>query len=305
MYFIYGSESYLISNEEKRIKTKIGIEPIVFDETSTVSEIIQEIATINMFYEDKLIIIRNGECFKKDEESQTILNIIKNGIEGVQIIFVLNQSKPKTSNPLISFLLSNSITKQFEEITEKQIQPTVKNMIESKGGQISSKALMILSIKLPTDLMIINNEVDKLIMHSLEITEEMVENSVADYTTDNYFALANAIMEKDNTKVFRSYNQRKANGDDPHLLIGQIASVLLLTHKISHYSKQGMSSKEISDKTKIHLFRIKKSKEFSLKMADQELRDLIIKLSILDTDIKTGKIEAGIGLDKFLLEFVK
>ncbi|MCP4337229.1 MAG: DNA polymerase III subunit delta [Mycoplasma sp.] len=305
MYFIYGTEDYLISNEEKRIVNKIGQKPIIFDELSSINEILQEIMTVNLFANKKLIIIRNGDLFSNDEDSKKVVKLLEKGLDGITLVFILNEEKPKVKNPLISYLMSNSNTKQIQNIKSKDIIKIIQNMFEDKNVKITTKALILLSKKLPNNLMIINNEINKLILRNKEIDIKDIEESISDYTSDDFFAFTNAILNKDKEAIFSSYNERIIEGDDPQLLIGQISSILLLINKLIKYLEENLSLKEISEKTKIHIFRLKKANELLQKIPEKDIKQLIKKLSDLDVDIKKGNIDSKIGLEKFLLDFIK
>ncbi|CAM9145728.1 DNA polymerase III subunit delta [Mycoplasma marinum] len=305
MYFIYGEESFLINNEEKRIIAKLGIDPITFDETSTINDIIMELNTIPMFDFAKVIVLRDVSAFSKLDEAKKLLEIIKKIDRTIKILFISHSGKPKATNPLIKYLMSTAKTEKFDKLKSSKIIDTIKIIVQSKGGTITMKACIALASKVPNDLRIINNEIDKLLLQNMIVDVEMVETSIDTYISENYFALANAIIEKDPYSIATTYKERIFAGDDPLLLIGQIASTLLLANKVNNYKQTGISLREISDTTKIHIFRIKKANELLMKTNPTNLKKLINNLADLDLDIKTGKINSKVGLDRFILNFMR
>ncbi|TCG11002.1 DNA polymerase III subunit delta [Mycoplasma todarodis] len=305
MYFIYGEESFLINNEEKRIIAKFGIEPVVFDETSNVQELIMELATIPMFEDAKVLVMRDIPAFSKEAEAKKLVEVLKHIDKTTKVIFVNNNAKPKATNTLIKFLMSNATTNKFDKLKNSKVYETIKLIVSSKGGSITNKAAIAFANKVPNDLRVINNEIDKLLLEAKEITIEKIEKSISTYVSEDYFALANAIIEKDAFAIASAYKERTFAGDDPLLLIGQIASTLLLANKVNNYKQTGMTTREISDVTRIHIFRIKKANELLMKTNPIILKQLINDLAKLDIDIKTGVIDSKVGLDKFILNFMK
>ncbi len=305
MYFIYGEESFLVNNEEKRIIAKFGITPVVFDETSELYEILLELITIPMFDDVKVMVLRDIPAFSKESEAKKLVELLKKLDKTTKVIFVNNTGKPKATNTLIKFLMSNATTNKFDKLKQARVYETIKLIIESKGGTITNKAAIAFADKIPNDLRVINNEIDKLLLESKDISIENIQKSISTYVSDDYFALANAIIEKDAYSIATAYKDRLFAGDDPLLLIGQIASTLLLANKVNNYKQTGMTTREISDVTRIHIFRIKKANELLMKTNPTVLKNLINKLAKLDIDIKTGVIDSKVGLDKFLLNFMK
>ncbi len=305
MYFIYGTEDFLIEQEKNRIINKFKIDPIVFDEDYSIENVIQELITVDIFSSEKLLVIKDGDAFKNKNISSKLLEIVKKTMNEIKIIFILTQDNPKSTNPLISFLMINANTLHKKQLSDKDVMGFIKEVFESKGIKISSKAIIELNNKLPNNLLLINNEIEKLSLLEKDIEFEDVEENISDYTSNDYFALSNAIMKKDRNGIFIAYEEAIRDGIEPTVLIAQISSVLLLTNQVNNYLAQGISSKDISEKTKIHIFRIKKAREFLNKIDALELKKVIVKLSQLESNIKKGIIDSNIGLEKFLLDYVK
>ena len=264
-----------------------------------------ELTTIPMFEDVKVVVMRDIVAFSKEAEAKKIVDILKNIDKTTKVIFVNNNTKPKATNSLIKFLMSNATTNKFDRLKNAKVYETIRLIVESKGGTITNKAAIAFANKVPNDLRIINNEIDKLLLGVENITIEVIEKSISTYVSEDYFALANAIIEKDAYAIATAYKDRMFAGDEPLLLIGQIASTLLLANKVNNYKQTGMTTREISDVTRIHIFRVKKANELLMKTNPIVLKELINDLAKLDIDIKTGIIDSKVGLDKFILNFMK
>lgn len=304
MKLFYGEESYLINQEIAKIARKLEIKPTIFSEEEPIENIILDITTVSMFFDKKLIVIKNHPLITNANEAKRFINEVMTPDESVELIFVLEESKlPKSS--LIDLARENGEVKEFKRLTESTMISTIKEIVEAKGGIITNGAAIRFAAKVPNDLRTIVSEVEKLLSETHSITEEHIEASIGEYVKDDAFALANALTSSDSHQILSTYSERKKAGDEPTYLIGQISSVLSLALQVNGLRKQGLANQDISDKTKIHIFRIKKASELLTKATPEKIKALVVKLAQLDADIKTGKVDDQLGLDNFILVVVK
>lgn len=304
MKIFYGEESYLINQEVVKFGKTIGVKPTVFSEEEPLANIILDITTVSMFFDKKIVVIKNHEVITDREKGKNFLNEVGELDESVHVIFVLEQNKlPKST--IVEYIAQKGETKEFKRLSDNNIVPTIKDIVQAKGGTITNGAAIRLASKVPNDLRTIVNEVEKLVNQNSEINEEMIETSIGDYVKEDSFALANALTNGDTHEILRAYSERKKALEEPTFLIGQISSVLSLALQVNSLRRQGLTNQDISDKTKIHIFRIKKASDLIARNSIEKIKDLVIKLAELDADIKTGKIEDQMGLDNFILEVVR
>lgn len=303
MKLIYGKEDYLINQELKNSTNNTSKTIITFDEGDDFFQILDELKTISMFG-DKLIIIKNHALFSDSKLGNKFLEAFHQNND-VELIFVINEAKLSQTNPLIKYCLAHADLKECKEIEQKHLIDFIKNYVKQKNGSIGQQSLIQLGTKLPLNLSIVANEIDKLLLESEMITEKMVERSISQYYKEDYFALSNALIENDVYTILKSYKERVENGDAPLMILGQIASTLSLTLLVNKMKMQGLTSQEIADKLKVHIFRIKKSLDMVHNVSDQKIEQLIKDLSQLDVDIKKGKIDENIGMDYFIFKLVK
>lgn len=305
MKFIYGPESYWLNQLSEEYCKNFINNVVEFDNNYALEEIIQEIMTLPMFFTEKLIVIKNHECFEDWKIGEQIAKIIKNKYSGLNFLFIFETSNLDRKNPLVVYLLSHAEVNEVKKLDEKSVVKEIKKIVNARGGTISNIAAIKLSIKLPANLWIIVNELEKLLVNNLDITEEFVDQATNDYTKDNFFALSNAILARDYHSIIRSYYDRKKLGDDETFIIAQIANVLEVAIIVNSYRKQGLSNTEIAKKTKIHLFRVKKGHELIELVGEAKVKNLLNDLSTLDFLIKMGKVEKTIGLDQFIIKLLQ
>ena len=305
MKFIWGEEGYLINKEvDKAKKQYYNLTPIVFSDNESIENIIEEIATPSLFGEDKLLIIKNHEALIKDGEYKELIEELSRA-KNIHIVFSLEASKLSSKNKLVNFLLKEAKVQKVESLDPKNVLYTIKELVHEKKGQIDNQALMLLSSKIPTDLRIIVNEVEKLLLEDDHITYDMVDRSIGEYVKHDAFALVNSITNADVFSTFNSYYKLKLEGIDIVTMIAQISSIFSLALKVKAYKNQGYANKDIATKLNVHIFRVKKAGEIVTSHNDLSIQEKVKKLATLESDIKTGMVDATLGFEKFLLDIVE
>lgn len=304
MEFIYGQEGFLINQEVNKLIKKYDIDPIIYSNGESLDNILLDVSTASMFSDEKLIVIKNHPAFEKEMDSKYFIDAIENNND-VKVIFSYETAKLDKKISLIKFLLSNAKCTEFKSIDSKNVIPTIKKIVEEKGGTIDNNALIQMANKLPEDLRIIMNEVEKLLFENHHITISMVNTSIGEYLKDDFFALSNSLTARDPIGIMHAYKKKKAASEDATYIISQISSTLSLALTVSSYREQGLSNSDISEKLKIHIFRIKKASELISSSNGSNIKELIKSLAQLDADIKMGIIDPEHGIEVYLLKLIK
>ncbi|MGL4343257.1 MAG: DNA polymerase III subunit delta [Metamycoplasmataceae bacterium] len=309
MFFIYGNEYFYIKKEINKIfKQNNGFKIIKFDEEDSYSEICETILNYSIFEPNKIIVIDNFFLLKKEqkEKAEAFIKILKNETSNQIIIFTIyNETKIELKTSFAKFLIKNAKVIEVKKNEDKNLPYIIEDIVKSKGGIISKINAIYLSTKMPNDLMLIINEIDKLIHNHNEITKENIDESISKYQSKNVFEFINALNEKDTYLVFKSYYEKYNNGEPIANFISQVANLLLLSSLIYSYKKNKKSLDEISKDLNIHKFRIENGNKLLTKLGIENIHNLINKLANLDSDIKSGIIDDKIGFEFLLLQYLK
>ena len=304
MKFIYGKEDFLIKKEIKKFVDSFNLKPIYYSNDEDIENIILDFSTVSLFQANKLFVIQNHIMFQKNEGIKKFLKVLENNKDN-KIIFAFHCESLSKTNKLSNFLLKNAECKEVKELTFKEMIPAINDIVKSKGGTIENEAAIKLSTKLPLDLRIIILEVEKLLLENKNITINMVERSIDNYVKEDVFALSNALTQKDAHGIISAYQNKKKQGEEISLIIGQITSILSLALLISFYRKKGLDNNKIQEKIGIHAFRIKKVGELVNHSSVENIKNLVFNLSDLEKDIKLGNVDPIHGIESFLLELIR
>lgn len=308
MYFIYGEEQYLIDRKIQEIISKAPNSKVLFlDKNVSLNDAINEISTISIFESRKVVIFKNLHLLTKSQpkEIKSLISSLKSIPSSNEIVFVLEQNIPKGINPLINFLNENSKQIECNKLKEKELNLFAKEYIKARGGSISEVNLFYFLSKVPNKLIIVINELEKLLLIDPTITKENIDKSVPKYETINAFDFINSFSEQNTDLIFKYYYDSINSGESIGNLINQISSTLDLTNSIHSYKMLGKSNAQIAEELGKHIFVIQKNEKLLTLVGYSKIKQYIKDLSTLDTNIKTGKINEKIGFELFLLNLIK
>ena len=305
MKFVFGEESYLIAKELKKIQDQVQLVPIIYDGDSLIEDIILEINTISLFNNKKLIFLKNILAFKKDSESKILINELEKADTENNILVFIFEGSPNKKNLLVNYLQKKAKIFICKKISDRDVPSTIREIVKSQGGSISSSAAIALADKVPNDLRLIVKEISKLLIETNNIQKENIESSIGEYQNDNIFALSNSLTSNSIPEIIKTYREKLNSGEEITAIISQIASIYNLVYKVMIYQKAGYSIQKISDDLKIHKFRIQKSLDIIYSTSEIKIKNIIYKLANLDKNIKSGIIDPKIGMDNLILELIK
>ena len=311
-YLIYGLENYLINENIKKIidDLKINSEEIIkMDmDSSTINSLLVEASSVNMFSDRKLIICDNTvflsskDDINSKDDIEELIKYINNPFKDVYIIFIF-RGEAIDSRKKISKLIS-SVSKVYEcnKIENFNLNNYLMDYIRSKGYTISSKSIDLLISKTSYELSIIMNELDKLFIYKdkdKKITLEDIEKVITNNIETNIFDLTNAIINKEKNKIDKLYKDLLKRKEDPLKLIITLSNQFRLYLQVKIMRNNGYSEKEIVTTLKEHPYRISLALKNNYSIEELELQ--LKKLSKLNLDIVTGKLDKEFGFEMYLL----
>lgn len=294
IYYVVGEES-LVKKKIKEILEEEGITSSFssynFEEDS-IKEALIDLNTYDLFASKKAVIVYN--LLKIDDE-QALEKYLSNPSENVLILIDYTTDERRK---IVKEVKKNS---KVVTVSDKDLDSYIK-----KEVKIDPLALELLKEYCHNNYFRIKNELAKLKELNLsKITKKDIENNVERNLEDNVFELINAIKSHRKKEIFQVYEDLKKNRVEDLQLLALLASHLRLLYKVKLLVLAGYKEEYIKDQLKIHPYRAKLFKEESYNYTKEELNDFITGLAKLDIDIKSGRLEASLGMKIFLSKFVK
>ena len=306
IYLIYGDEDYFIDKEIKKIKEKYkDYDLINYDMLETnISSAIEDASMISLFSSNKLIICNNcifltGSKCDIDHDIDSLLKYIEIDSDCI-LVLVVNSESLDNRKKIVKELNKCNVVKCLK-LKDYELNNFIKNYCKDNGYTIDNNALNLFLNKLTDNLYILSSELYKLFIYKNDknITKSDIELVISKVINTNIFDLINSIVEKNIDKSLELYDDLLIINEEEIKLIVTLANQFRLIYQVKTMYKSGFSELDISKKLEIHPYRIKLANNINISLDDCLL--YLKKLSVLDEDIKSGKIDKKVGFEKFIL----
>jgi len=316
--FLYGPDTFrskkklseIIGKYRLKYKSGLNLAKIELSEDN-LNKLREAVETSSMFQEKKLVILKNVFSSSKSLQKKISEYLKKKGLfEDKNIILVFfEEGKIKNKNNLFKLILKNSFKNQeFKELPPSKTEWIIKKEVEKLNGEIHPLAIKKLVFFYGNNLWQISNEVKKLISFKREgtIQPEDVENLCEANINLNIFKTIEAISKKNKKEALKLISKHFETGENTLKIFGMIVyqfRVLIKIKSILEENKNNIRSQKLYRqfrKSGIHPFVIKKTLPIAKNFSMEELKRIYQKLFQLDLEIKTGKIEPGLGIEMFV-----
>lgn len=306
-YLLYGTDSYLIAQEIKKIVIKHKIDEISITKydlsNDKLKTILDDATTISFFEESKLVIVNNSTIFnrgKTEDDLDMLLNYLNSHNPSTILVFINPNPTVDNTKKVTKLIKEKGILK---ELTSTDINHTVKNMFDEY--KIDNPSIMLLVNRVGDNLSILEQEINKLKIYKLDdkiITkEDILELTTATIDTD-IFKFIDNIISKEKESAMSTYSEMIKIGEEPIKIIALLASKFRLMYQATELTKMGCSQQDIATTLNVHIYPVKLAINAGLKYNNKLLLKYLKRLANLDIEIKTGKIDPILGLELFILD---
>lgn len=313
IYFYYGDEEFNISNEIRKLKSKLDKNFLEMSykefDNPKFPDLMVAISTQPMMFGKMLIVIDCINYFKskkKDSDSEggfddsqikQIESVLENVVNGnLDIVFRAYcppDSKKKTSvdkRKKIFKLLSKYNAQEFNQIpTYKtaELETWIKNQAKKHDLKINPDAVSLLLLQVGSNLRMIDSELEKLKVFANDkpATKEMVKEICV--SNEDLFAFIDSVVAGANAKALEQYNKLISTRYPLSILTTLHSSI---KDKIFIKANGGKYSQdELARILGIHPYRVQLE---SQKLKQVPLKSLVLlkeKLTDAEYKIKTGQ----------------
>lgn len=317
MYLIYGNSFHLIDEEiNKIIKEETNI--IKYDlNISSIEDIILEAMYTSMFQDKKVIIVKNSYIFnssktkKEDNEDNDNLNILYD---------YMNKENPLTTLIFTTYEnidMRKKVTKEFKnkyKIIEvgkfkypSDLNLKVRDLIYKNKYRATSEVINYIIKCCNSNYDLIYNEVEKLFMFYHEPTEiKLVDakNITSSIMEDNNFKFVESVINKDINLSLNILEDLTINKTDPIALLMLLAREYRLMLSAKLMQESGYSKDYICKELTLVDWQVEKLLKNASKYYDDNLKDYLKKLSLIDYKVKSGQGDSELELKTFLLSLI-
>lgn len=271
-------------------------------EDTLLDRALEDLDTYGFFTNKKVIIIKNVFTNGKDKKLEELLYYLDHSYQDNLLILTTSQLDQRLS-----------IVKQMKKSSNIEVMHIELNPVSYatnllKKYDISSSNIRFLVQLCQNDISRINSECQKLMnfkYEEKEITHDDIEQMVVKKLGDSneiLFSFIRYLLLKDKKKAYQLYLELIHYQIDIYSIIGLMSSQIRLTHQVKILSEDNMTNQEIA--SILHLkspYQVKKVREYIPYYTYDQIYDFVKKLSDIDYDIKSGRVDSSLALDMLIM----
>lgn len=242
----------------------------------------------------RLVIVKDLFASKPDKAFlDKLVDYLPQLPETTRLFFL--ESRPLRTNHRVLKLAQEGkegYVKQFSLPEGGALERWIRQQVEQKGGQISSHAAHVLAANIGSELHILANEIEKLVLYKGEtdrIETADVELLCPYVAEANIFDLVDALGNRNGQQAATLLQKKLNEGAEPFYLFSMFVRQFRLLILVKETAETGKRPPAISQELNLHSFVVGKlyqqCRSFSMAQLEQIYRHLLE----IDVEVKTGQ----------------
>ena len=295
LFLIVGEDKKIIDFSLFDILDKIDYDDnnkIIYDmNINKFDEVMDEASMVSLFSSIKVIIVNNFNIDNlSDDEVDYLDRYIKSNNKDVYMIFI--SSKVDARKKSYKLFKENFKIIEVDKVDNNNIIDYVVNRIRNNNFIISNIDAEYFISKVGNDINNINNELDKLFTYKYDekkILRDDIDLLVFDNIDNVVYEFTNAIIDDDYNKIKSMYDKFLIDNISIDYLIITVANCFKTNLIIKMLNSKNMSNFDIGKVINKKEYFVKKSLDRLYRYSVKDLSDYIVKLAVIDKNIKMGK----------------
>jgi len=328
LYILWGQDDFSLYGSLEEIKRSIGDQALLAVNTTTLDgqqltldQLKTVCGTVPFLAEKRLVIVKgllerfepkgkssqrkkNALVTDQQNEYKSLGDCISN-IPDSTILVLIDNSRIRSNNPLFRELSAKAKVKSFPLLRGGKLRQWIQGYVAKEGGSISPRAVDLVAELVGSNLRIMANEVNKLILFTSgrRIEEEDVKMVVSGAQETNVFAMIDAIFEFKAGIAEQLLQQLLQRGANPAYFLVMLSRQVQRIVQMKELRNQRKSETEIQDKLGLTSeFVWRKVLEQAGRYPMERLKDIYRKLLETDLSVKTGKYGGELALNLLIAE---
>lgn len=310
VYLLIGKDRFLVKNHIKSLLSHEDIknfDHLFYDAEETgVQDVLQELRTVSLFDEGKVVILEHLESFDKASQNDldSFIKYLKKPVE--QAVFIMTIKDLSSVQNLQDVLEKYAFIEYIPSLEDADFLNLIETMFKNDGFSLEEGVIEhLLNLTGKQDLFLIEQEIEKLKTYKFDekmISKKDVEALVSKSFDDNIYDLSEALIHKEVNRMLDVFYDLVSKNIDVLTVLNHLVYKMQEIKYTQLLIKQGMGRDEI-----MSYFNISSSGRVYYMMknakliAGDRIESFIKKIAQLDYEIKSGKIDKKIGVELLLL----
>lgn len=318
VYLFYGEETFSMEETcEWMTKQLLGeqVDPwnkVVLDlEEVPIQQLVQEAETASFFGDLRLIIGKNASFLTPQTKRQelehrpeALITYLQDPVPGNIILFLCPSAKLDKRRKVVKEIEKNARVVAFPRLSEKELVKWIPGRCKQLNVSITEPAVMHLIRLVGNDLRQIYQECVKLATYvgkSGKITPEIVEALVPRTLEQDVFKLTEYVSKQKIDEAFNIWYDLLYQKEEPIRILALLIRQFRLMLQTKVLGAQGKSEKEIAAFLGVHPYPVKLAARQGKAFTESKLRSLLAEAIRADQEIKAGKLEKHLAVERLLL----
>jgi DNA polymerase III subunit delta len=325
VYFFYGeNESLTREYEGKIVGAVLGedgggglLHSTFYGGDDSIMEVINSAMTLPMLAvggAKKMVVIRNSEKltendverlndYSQDPADSTVLVITARGVADQR-----GRKSPLKPPPgKLKGLLESTAIAVFNKMREGDIKQSVVRRFRDENKKVDPEVLNTIIEFLGDDSSAVEAVVEKLLIYlgdEQQLTINDVEDMIPNIKVNSVFEMSDALSVGDAGGAIRMINKMLVSGVSAFELLGIIRYHFVRLWGLKVITERGGDIQSEAKKLKIPSFALEKYTNQTKRISQESFREILKKLSELDTLLKSGSLKDKMVMDKMVLDIM-
>lgn len=246
---------------------------------------------------------RKASPEKKQEQYEAYASVLANVPEST--IIALVEGRLSGTNPLFKEIGGKAIVKSFALMKDVQLRQWIQQRVKDFNSTISPQAVDLLARLVGSNLWVMKNEIDKLVLFAADrrIEDADVKTLVSQTEQADVFAMVDAILEMKIEAAAQRMQRLMEKGAAPTYLLFMICRQIRLVVRARELKKQGSSEAEIQVRLGLASpFIVRKTLEQASRYSLSRIKEVYQQLLTSDLWIKTGTYDGCLAASILVAE---
>lgn len=306
-YVFHGNDTHSAKETLAKLTAKLGdpgmldLNTTRFGKSVSMNELRNACNAMPFLAKARLVLVEN---FLGSDPPKAFVKDLKAYLptmpETTRLVFLESKSL-SAKHPIVKLAQSHEqgFEKEFLLPQGAALERWIRQQVADRNGRIAPHAAHMLAANVGSDLQILENEVEKLVLYKEE--EEITAVDIAllsPYAAEaSIFDLVDALGNRNSRKASLLLQQKFQEGADPFYLFSMIVRQFRLLIQVKELADEGMRPPAIAKAAKIHSFVAGKLYQQSQGFSLAQLEQIYQHLLRIDVEVKTGRNDMATALN--------
>ena len=319
---LYGKEQFLVDWAIKAIKGKYVnkatevMDYQIIDQEADAGTVLSGLATFPMLSERRVVVMRDflplssskPKGFTQDDLDK-LSSYTENAPENTVAIFTSEDTDGRAK--FVKSIKKNGSVYEFDSLSTPELEAFAAKRFHAAGFKIQRREMNFLLRETGYDnkeseynLFRFDNDIKKIMAccDGNTITQEAIAQTVIGDNDTFIFDLLDGISGNDKKRAFEILDNRLSRDQYEAMSVtGAICSQIEIMLEVREMSsREGLGSMEISRRTGLNEFRVRKALGYANRYSEDKLRSMLTDIYDVNKNIVTGLMEPRLALEMFI-----